>query len=226
MTTVDLYAVLGLKKTATAAQVRKAYRKLAAKYHPDQNPGEDVVAQYHAVCEAYEVLSDPERRRRYDETGDASRPPPPDQELLSVIAPAVIRVFQECHTGQTTIPGWFGESKSDPKRTDLAARVRDLLKPDLAKIEDHITSLKKAKKLLAEIAGRFSVDSGPNLLDELVRSQARGVESDLAAAEQRAGVLKRAMDYLKTVKYRVDGKSLKPEPVRELPGFIGLITNG
>src|SRR5689334_12462896 len=66
----DYYEVLGVTRTATDIEVTKAYRSLAKKYHPDQNPGDDtVVAKYHEVREAYEVLRDPQRRQVYDRYG-------------------------------------------------------------------------------------------------------------------------------------------------------------
>jgi molecular chaperone DnaJ len=64
------YEILGLTRTATEVEVTKAYRGLAKKYHPDQNPGdESVVVRYHEVQEAYEVLRDPEKRQVYDRYG-------------------------------------------------------------------------------------------------------------------------------------------------------------
>jgi molecular chaperone DnaJ len=64
------YEVLGVSRTATEIEITKAYRGLAKKYHPDQNPGDnDVVVKYHEVSEAYEVLRDPEKRQVYDRYG-------------------------------------------------------------------------------------------------------------------------------------------------------------
>jgi molecular chaperone DnaJ len=67
---MDLYLVLGLERDATLADVKRAYRRLARKYHPDINPGDRrAAAQFRQITEAYETLSDPDRRRRYDTTG-------------------------------------------------------------------------------------------------------------------------------------------------------------
>jgi molecular chaperone DnaJ len=68
---MDLYVVLGLERGATLGDIKRAYRRLARRYHPDINPGDRMAAaQFRQILEAYETLSDPDRRRRYDVSGD------------------------------------------------------------------------------------------------------------------------------------------------------------
>jgi molecular chaperone DnaJ len=67
---MDFYLVLGVERGATLADVKRAYKRLARKCHPDVNPGDRrAVAQFRQIAQAYETLSDAERRRRYDATG-------------------------------------------------------------------------------------------------------------------------------------------------------------
>lgn len=69
----DLYKELGVSKSASADEIKKVYKKLAAKLHPDRNPGDEKVeARFKAVNHAYQVLSDPDKRRLYDEFGEES----------------------------------------------------------------------------------------------------------------------------------------------------------
>src|SRR5262245_21319520 len=82
----DYYAVLGVARTATTEEIKKAYRVLARKYHPDVNPGDKTAEEkFKELNEAYAVLSDPEKRQRYDQLGanwkaGADFTPPPGWE--------------------------------------------------------------------------------------------------------------------------------------------------
>ena len=78
----DYYAALGVERGASAEEIKKAYRRLAQKYHPDVSKEPEAEARFKEIAEAYQTLKDPEKRRAYDELG--SRPqgeefrPPPD----------------------------------------------------------------------------------------------------------------------------------------------------
>src|SRR5918997_1331527 len=81
----DYYEVLGVKRDAPDEEIKKAYRKLARKFHPDLNPGDKAAEeQFKRLQEAYDVLSDTENRKLYDQYGENWRavragagPPPP-----------------------------------------------------------------------------------------------------------------------------------------------------
>src|SRR5574340_488943 len=68
----DYYKILGISRTASADDIRKAYRKLAMKYHPDRNPGDKAAEEkFKEINEAYQVLSDSDKKSRYDQLGSA-----------------------------------------------------------------------------------------------------------------------------------------------------------
>lgn len=71
----DYYDVLGVPKTATADELKKAYRKLALEWHPDRNKAADAEAKFKEINEAYQVLSDPKKKANYDQFGHAAFDP-------------------------------------------------------------------------------------------------------------------------------------------------------
>ena len=68
----DYYEILGVSKSANEKEIKKAYRKLAIKYHPDKNPGDKSAEEkFKEAAEAYDILSNPEKKQRYDQFGHA-----------------------------------------------------------------------------------------------------------------------------------------------------------
>ena len=99
---MSFYDLLGLDRDASEAQVRRAYRRLARRWHPDLNPGNaEAARQYAAITEAYETLVDPVRRRTYDASGAAAPP--------AVAAPAAFAGFDFSLTVQGAQASTFGD---------------------------------------------------------------------------------------------------------------------
>jgi len=110
----DLYAVLGVERTSTEDEIRKAYRKLARKHHPDVNPNDKKAEErFKEISHAYEVLSDKEKRARYDEFGM--------QSLAQGFDPAQAREYARWSQGARRSP--FHESSA----SDVDIDIEDLL---------------------------------------------------------------------------------------------------
>src|SRR5437899_521874 len=94
----DYYELLGVKKSASAQDIRKAFRKLARKYHPDVNPGDKAAEEkFKAISEANDILSDPKKRRIYDQIGFYSEN----------IDPATAAAYARAGGGAGGFPGGF-----------------------------------------------------------------------------------------------------------------------
>ena len=69
MTKQDYYEILGIERDSSKSEIKKAYRKLALKYHPDKNPDKKAEEKFKEISEAYAVLYDDEKRKLYDQFG-------------------------------------------------------------------------------------------------------------------------------------------------------------
>ena len=118
---MDFYVILGVERTASAIDVRRAYRRLARKHHPDINPGDqEAEAFFRRVSEAYETLSDPERRQDYDVRG--RMPPSPDGARGEFVEFEGFD-FSVSSTGEAA--STFGDLFADVFADPSGARVRD-----------------------------------------------------------------------------------------------------
>ncbi len=95
----DYYKIMGLERTATPEDIKRAYRKLARKYHPDVSKEPDAEEKFKALGEAYEVLKNPEKRTQYDELGQywqqQSKEPSQDYSQRTHADPEHARKFED-----------------------------------------------------------------------------------------------------------------------------------
>src|ERR1044071_7929326 len=106
---MDLYSLLGVSRTASSAEIERAYRRLARRHHPGVNPGDRVAEQaYRQIQLAYEVLADRERRREYDRAGLPAGPTPD-----AVLASVSFEGFDFSHAADGPRAATFSELFSD-----------------------------------------------------------------------------------------------------------------
>jgi DnaJ-class molecular chaperone len=121
----DLYATLGVARSADEGAIRKAYRQLARRYHPDVNPGDaSAEDRFKEISRAYDVLSDPEKRRSYDEFGEVSLQGGFDAEQARRARDAFASRFDAA--GHQRFEGFAGEGSERPEFGGLDDLFSDL----------------------------------------------------------------------------------------------------
>ncbi|MBD3368359.1 MAG: molecular chaperone DnaJ [Candidatus Eisenbacteria bacterium] len=147
----DYYEVLGVDRDADADAIKKAYRELAFKYHPDKNPGdEEAEERFKQATEAYEVLSDSEKRAQYDQFG-AAGPGPQFQGFQSAQGfdmDDALRTFMNAFGGEGVFDGIFGGAARPRRRgPERGSDIRIRLKLRLEEIAKGVTKKIKVSRL-------------------------------------------------------------------------------
>jgi molecular chaperone DnaJ len=138
----SLYESLGVPKTASADEIKKAYRKLARQYHPDKNPGDAAAeARFKEVQAAYDVLSDPEKRKTYDRFGAANGRP----------GPGPTNVDFEFDLGDI-FGGLFGGGRGQAGQQQRGQRGNDVEVPVSISFEDSLAGVQSTVAVELELA--------------------------------------------------------------------------
>lgn len=136
-TTRDYYEILGLQKSADADEVKRAYRRLAMKYHPDRNPGDaEAEVKFKEAAEAYEVLSDDQKRKVYDQYGHdglRGRGAPAGHDFSRMDVGDIFEMFNDIFAGTGMGGGSRGGRSRGPARgfdleTEVVLSLEDVLK--------------------------------------------------------------------------------------------------
>src|SRR5438552_6878305 len=116
----DYYEVLGVSREADSEEIKKAYRKLAVKFHPDKNPGDHAAEEkFKELGEAYEALSDPQKRAAYDQYGHAAF----DPRMRGFHDP--FEIFRAAFGGGGSIfDDLFGGGRTDPTGPQRGSDLR------------------------------------------------------------------------------------------------------
>jgi curved DNA-binding protein CbpA len=173
------YATLEVPSDASPEAVRKAFRKKAGQTHPDRNNGED--AEFKQVREAYAILADPGRRKRFDETGETEEPARP---------PAALSLLAQCfaEAAMETI-----KAGASARSRDMAAAVRSKLQGKKAGLEQERDPLLRARLFMQEAAARFEAKDGDNVLAGIARGHLADVEKGLAEIAGKLAVVEEAL---------------------------------
>ncbi|MBI2901178.1 MAG: molecular chaperone DnaJ [Planctomycetes bacterium] len=120
----DYYVVLGVARTATTDEIRKAYRNLALKYHPDRNPGDkEAERKFKEISQAYDVLSDPEKRKKYDAYGHEGLQGFATRDFQSASFEDIFETFSDIFGDESLFGDIFGVGRRHRSRRGTSLRV-------------------------------------------------------------------------------------------------------
>lgn len=188
----DLYTVLGVDRTATPAQIKSAYRKLAKTAHPDKGGDRTVWDQ---VSHAYEVLSDALRRAKYDATGDDTQTPDPEAAERAQVASIVREI----------ISGVLRTSLDDPELVDFRSRIlNDLNVKRQSMAQDRQNLVGKINRV-ERFIGRFVKDAdGDDLIEEIVRQTLRELKAQIATVDNAILLHQKVVQVFLEYRYETD----------------------
>lgn len=168
----NLYDVLAIAKDATAEQIKKAYRKLAMKHHPDKGGDE---LQFKELSKAYSVLSDEDKRKRYDETGQVEEERDPFNEILASFVSDL-------------------QDNVDSLNADIIDIAKKKIKKEIKEINLARIQTENKIKYLNFFLKRIKKDTESNVFNLVTKSKIEQLKSKLEAITKSMDILKRMQD--------------------------------
>ncbi|MGC6428307.1 MAG: molecular chaperone DnaJ [Flavobacteriales bacterium] len=145
----DYYEVLGVSKSASDSEIKKAYRKLAIKYHPDKNPdNKEAEEKFKEAAEAYDVLSNAEKKQRYDQFGHAGMKGGFGGQGGGMNMDDIFSQFGDIFGGGSPFDSFFGGGSRGGRRQVKGSNLRIKLKLNLKDVVDGVEKKIKVKKLV------------------------------------------------------------------------------
>lgn len=196
----DLYATLGIARDASADDIKQAYRKMAKKHHPDREGGN--AAAFNAMTKAYDVLSDPARRAKYDQTGDDSVAPDNiDATAKNLIIGIFLLVMNEIE-----------QSGRNPESHDLISEVRVRLMKPISEADQADKNTDKAVAKLRKLVKRIKHKKGDPLFELLINGQIAASEQQRVARRNSLLPNHRALELLADFSFEAETPKTKQSP--------------
>lgn len=188
--TDNLYDTLGVDKDAEPDAIKKAYRKLAKSHHPDA--GGDP-AQFHALAKAYDVLSDDDKRKRYDETGRVDdRVGSLDERALSIIGGLVDELAAKLI------------SEDGLEHLDLVAEMRNNVAKQILQTKENRKEAERFERKATKLRKRFKAKKGPDYIGLMLDNNIDKCREAIHAAAGHIELLERAKAILDDAEFAVE----------------------
>lgn len=180
---LDPYSTLGVNKDASKDEIKKAHRKRVSKSHPDKGGDRE---EFLAVQRSYEILSNDQQRKRYDETGDTTEPVSIQERCMTELARLAIHVVNE---------------SADHKTRDLVKLMKETVKATLKMTNEQRESNQRQADKFNDAAKRFKVKKGENPFEVMLTKQAQEFENGVRVCDEKIEMSKMCLDILDGCSY-------------------------
>jgi DnaJ-class molecular chaperone len=203
---VNLYQILNVQPTASQEEIKKAYRRLAMRHHPDRNGSSDAMAKMQDIQRAYDVLGDPERRKRYDETGATEDGPSPEKTAKEELAKLFIAMA----------------NSQDADSYDFEKGARSSIDGMIRKIEAQILDLRRKLKNTNKARKRLKRKTeGEPFLLQVLDAHVRQTQEQITRNELNIEIAKIMLKMLDDYEYEVEThKPFDPLEAMKSGGFF------
>lgn len=196
----DAYRILGLDRGATIPHIRAAYKRMARIHHPDKEGGND--EKFREIKLAYDILIDPDRRKRYDQTGRIDKSPVTPEAIRNVMASMINNVIDhEREDGSTDNPDW------ENIKNKIVLSIRASRREIVINIKHTERRLERAKTLARKFKPRQEEDPIGEIFKariEIMETQLQGLKDALELSQETE---KKFLEY----DYEVDEVGPRPE---------------
>lgn len=210
---MDLYAALGVARDATADQIKKAFRQLAKKHHPDAGGDPE---QFHAIALANDVLSDETKRAKYDETGEM----PGTEKSENAEALAIISGLVEALANDIVM-------RDGVEHDDLVKKMVGQVDKQIAEMLNNRKEAEKFEKKAVKIRKRFTAKKGPDYIGQMLDQKVDACRSAIRNAATQLGHLEKARKILLDAEFEVEPRpapdpyAAGADPYRSVLGGLG-----
>ena len=197
----NLYEVLGVEQGASPEEIKAAYRRAAMKHHPDRNQGDDEAhAAFQAVQQAYDVLSDPEKRAEYDHTGEIPGRKP---DRMAAIRQEAITIFMEA----------VSTSGPNPSQRHLINMMEQIIMDKQMSlrqaVQENDSLIAKLEKLVPRV-GRKEGAAGPNVISGFIEADVAAKRKQNDRTKQMIEHGERLLEYVRTYTFEVEAPPTQP----------------
>ena len=182
---MDLYKILGIRKNASPQSIKKAFRKKAKQTHPDISGDPEEFHTFLDVKTAYDVLSDPEKRKIYDETGRYDTKP--SDSDISQAAQLIFTALREL----------IGRHKDKVVYTDIIQDIKKSFNNKIGEIQKAINEMKSIQAVLNDVSSRTVVDDGQfNYISVMLDSESDNIGRAVNENESQINMIRKCLEML------------------------------